>query len=228
MQLNFEPGFVFAKDVTYEQFLDHVCEEEMVLRSAGVWDVTHPWLNLFIPWSRILDFDAGVFKCIFRDANPAGLILMYPMNKDRWDDQMTTVTPTNDDVFYNVALLWLALSANDVDQLHRDNKTELAFCEKSGIEYKQYLPHRTSQDRWLRHFGVKWSRIIDLKMKYDPQAILSPGQRMFSLPVEAASSAIVHNIWSVFLHSKTKMNIFSFRMYMTSISYNKIYLQFFL
>ncbi|XP_072146835.1 cytokinin dehydrogenase 6-like [Setaria viridis] len=194
MQLNFEPGFVFAKDVTYEQFLDRVCEEEMVLRSAGVWDVTHPWLNLFIPWSRILDFDAGVFKCIFTDANLAGLILMYPMNKDRWDDRMTTVTPTNDDVFYNVALLWLALSANDVDQLHRDNKAVLAFCEKSGIEYKQYLPHRTSQDGWLRHFGVKWSRIIDLKMKYDPQAILSPGQRMFSLPVEAASSAIVHNI----------------------------------
>ncbi|CAL4970570.1 unnamed protein product [Urochloa decumbens] len=189
-QLSFEPGFVFAKDVTYVQFLERVCEEERVLRSAGVWDVPHPWLNLFIPRSRILDFDAGVFKCIFRDANPAGRILMYPMNKDRWDDRMTTATP-NDDVFYNVALLWSALSANDVEQLHRDNKAVIAFCEKAGIGYKQYLPHHTSQDGWLQHFGVKWSKIIELKAKYDPKAILSPGQRMFlSSLANAATRAV--------------------------------------
>ncbi|CAO2045093.1 unnamed protein product [Urochloa humidicola] len=188
-KLSFEPGFVFAKDVTYVQFLDRVCEEERVLRSAGVWDVPHPWLNLFIPRSRILDFDAGVFKCIFRDANPAGLILMYPMNKDRWDDRMTTVTP-NGDIFYNVALLWSALAANDLEQLHRDNKVVIAFCEKTGIEYKQYLPHHTSQDGWLQHFGVKWSKIIELKAKYDPQAILSPGQRMFSSLANAATRAV--------------------------------------
>ncbi|CAL5023108.1 unnamed protein product [Urochloa decumbens] len=188
-QLSFEPGFVFAKDVAYVQFLDRVCEEERVLRSAGVWDVPHPWLNLFIPRSRILDFDAGVFKGIFRDANPAGLILMYPMNKDRWDDRMTTVTP-NDDVFYNVALLWSALSVNDVEQLHRDNKAVIAFCEKTGIEYKQYLPHHASQDGWLQHFGVKWSKIIELKAKYDPQTILSPGQRMFPSFADAATRAV--------------------------------------
>ncbi|CAL4889120.1 unnamed protein product [Urochloa decumbens] len=189
-QLSFEPGFVLAKDVTYVQFLDRVCEEERVLRSAGVWDVPHPWLNLFIPRSRILDFDAGVFKCIFRDANPAGRILMYPMNKDRWDDRMTTATP-NDDVFYNVALLWSALSANDVEQLHRDNKAVIAFCEKAGIGYKQYLPHHTSQDGWLQHFGAKWSKIIELKAKYDPQAILSPGQRMFSSSLANAATIAV-------------------------------------
>ncbi|KAF8769765.1 hypothetical protein HU200_006375 [Digitaria exilis] len=189
-QLSFEPGFVFSKDVTYVQFLDRVCEEERVLRSVGVWDVPHPWLNLFVPRSRILDFDAGVFKCIFRDSNPAGLVLMYPMNMDKWDDRMTTVTPTSHDVFYNVALLWSALSTNDVEQLHRDNKAVLAFLEKANIGYKQYLPHHTSQDGWLQHFGVKWSKIIVLKAKYDPQAILSPGQRMFLSPAKVSSSAV--------------------------------------
>jgi len=74
-QLNFEPGLVFTKDVTYVQFLDRVHEEEMVLRSAGMWEVPHPWLNLFIPWSHILDFDTGAFKGLLRDANSAGVIL---------------------------------------------------------------------------------------------------------------------------------------------------------
>jgi cytokinin dehydrogenase len=143
--------------------------------------VPHPWLNLFIPRSRILEFDAGVFKRIFRDANPAGLIIMYPMNKDRWDDRMTTMTPTSDDVFYNVALLWSALSVSDVEQLNRDSKAVLAFCEKAGMEYKQYLPPP--------HIS-RWNKIIELKAKYDPQAILSPGQRIFSSLAEAASSAV--------------------------------------
>lgn len=191
-QLSFEPGFVFTKDVTFVQFLDRVREEEMVLRSAGVWEVPHPWLNLFVPRSRILDFDNGVFKTLLKDANPAGIILMYPMNKDTWDDRMTAMTPTtNDDVFYAVSMLWSALSLDDVPQLERGNKAVLDFCDQAGIECKQYLPHYTSQDGWQQHFGTKWSKIAKLKTRYDPQALLSPGQRIFPKLVEAPGIASV-------------------------------------
>lgn len=184
-QLSFEPGFVFVKDVTYVQFLDRVREEERALRSAGVWEVPHPWLNLFVPRSRILDFDHGVFKRLLGDANPAGVILMYPMNKHRWDDRMTTVTPaTDDDVFYAVSMLWSAFSTDDLQQLERGNKAVLDFCDQADIACKQYLPHYTSQEGWQRHFGAKWSRIAELKARYDPQALLSPGQRIFTKPVE--------------------------------------------
>jgi cytokinin dehydrogenase len=189
-QLSFEPGFAFTKDVTFVQFLDRVREEERVLRSAGAWEVPHPWLNLFVPRSRILDFDDGVFKILLKDTNPAGIILMYPMNKDMWDDRMTAMTPAtdddDDDVFYAVSFLWSALSADDVPQLERWNKAVLDFCDRSGIECKQYLPHYTSQDGWRRHFGAKWGRIAELKARYDPQALLSPGQRIFPVPVEAS------------------------------------------
>ncbi|TVU33102.1 hypothetical protein EJB05_24887, partial [Eragrostis curvula] len=194
-QLSFEPGFVFTKDVTYVQFLDRVRGEEKVLRSAGIWEVPHPWLNLFIPRSRILDFDAGVFKGLLRDANPVGVILMYPMNKNRWDDRMTAVTPAaaarddDDDVFYAVGLLRSALSADDVERLERENEAVLGFCEKAGIGCKQYLPHFASQDGWRQHFGAKWERLVELKDKYDPHAILSPGQRIFRSPGEKAGIA---------------------------------------
>jgi cytokinin dehydrogenase len=39
-----------------------------------------------------------------------------------------------------------------------------------------------SQDGWQQHFGAKWSRIAELKAKFDPQAILSPGQKIFQRP----------------------------------------------
>ncbi|KAF0934154.1 hypothetical protein E2562_023417 [Oryza meyeriana var. granulata] len=184
-QLSFEQGFMFAKDVSYVQFLDRVREEERVLRSIGMWDVPHPWLNLFVPQSRIFEFDAGVLKGISAGANPVGVILMYPMNRNRWDDRMTSVA-SNEDVFYIVGLLRSAVAPGDVERLEKENEAVLAFCDNEGIRCKQYLPHYASHEGWQRHFGAKWSKVTKLKAKYDPHGILSPGQRIFSSPAIAA------------------------------------------
>jgi cytokinin dehydrogenase len=178
-ELNFVPGFAFVRDVSYVEFLDRVGREEQKLRAAGVWDVPHPWLNLFVPRSRILDFDAGVFRGILRDAKPAGLVLMYPMNRDRWDDRMTTATPGGEDVFYAVGLLRSAVAAGDLERLERENAAVLAFCDREGVGCRQYLPHHASRDGWRRHFGEKWGRLAALKRRYDPRGILSPGQGIF-------------------------------------------------
>uniref|UniRef100_A0A0E0PZE4 cytokinin dehydrogenase n=1 Tax=Oryza rufipogon TaxID=4529 RepID=A0A0E0PZE4_ORYRU len=185
-ELSFVRGFVFVRDASYVEFLDRVGREEQNLRSAGAWDVPHPWLNLFVPRSRILHFDAAVFKGILRNANPVGLILMYPMNKDMWDDRMTAMTP-DEDVFYAVGLLRSAVaggSGGDVEQLERENAAVLELCDLAGggIGCRQYLPHHASRDGWRRHFGAKWGRVADLKARYDPRAILSPGQGIFPPP----------------------------------------------
>ncbi|XP_047074136.1 cytokinin dehydrogenase 10-like [Lolium rigidum] len=188
-ELSFVPGFVFVRDVSYVQFLDRVGQEEQKLRSAGVWDVPHPWLNLFVPGSRIHDFAAGVFHGVLRDTKPVGLILMYPMNRDKWDDRMTTVTPPGEDVFYTVGLLRSAVAAGDLERLERENEAVLEFCDREEIGCKQYLPHHSSQEGWRRHFGAKWDRIAELKAKYDPRAILSPGQGIFPFPAAASGAA---------------------------------------
>ncbi|GJN38685.1 hypothetical protein PR202_gb27750 [Eleusine coracana subsp. coracana] len=182
--LSFVPGHAFVRDVSYVEFLDRVGRDEQKLRSAGVWDVPHPWLNLFVPRSRVLDFDAGVFKGVLKDARPVGPILMYPMHRDAWDDRTTTATPPDDDdVFYAVGLLRSAVAAGDLERLERENAAVLEFCDRAGIACKQYLPHHDSQDGWKRHFGEKWGRVEAMKRKYDPRAILSPGQGIFPAAV---------------------------------------------
>ncbi|PNT66185.1 cytokinin dehydrogenase 7 [Brachypodium distachyon] len=187
-QLSFMPGFVFMKDVTYVQFLDRVRMEEEVLQSVGVWDVPHPWLNLFVPRSRIIDFDTGVLKGILGGTNPVGVILMYPMNTNKWDGRMTAVVPqTDEEVFYTVGLLRSAVAVGDVERLERENEAVLAFCTKEAIQCKQYLPHYTKQDGWRRHFGAKWDRTVELKAKYDPHKIMAPGQTIFRSPTMSAA-----------------------------------------
>nr|GMD98465.1 cytokinin dehydrogenase 5 [Ipomoea batatas] len=81
-KLKFIPSSVFTTDLPYVDFLDRVHKAELKLRSKGLWDVPHPWLNLFIPKSRIEEFDRGVFKGILGNKT-SGPILIYPMNKNK-------------------------------------------------------------------------------------------------------------------------------------------------
>lgn len=82
--LSYLPGLRFEKDVSYIEFLNRVRSGELKLQSQGLWDVPHPWLNLFVPKSRIADFNNGVFKKIVLERNiTTGPVLIYPMNRNK-------------------------------------------------------------------------------------------------------------------------------------------------
>ncbi|XP_058074896.1 cytokinin dehydrogenase 5 [Magnolia sinica] len=181
-KLDFIPVSVFTTDLPYLDFLDRVHKAELKLRSKGLWEVPHPWLNLFVPKSRIADFDAGVFKGILGNKT-SGPILIYPMNKNKWDERSSVVTP-DEDIFYLVGLLRSALDsgeeAHSLEHLSRQNNQILSYCKEAGIEVKQYLPHYKSQEEWKQHFGdEKWSRFLKRKVEFDPRRILAPGQGIF-------------------------------------------------
>lgn len=185
--LDFIPASVFTTDLPYLDFLDRVHKAELKLRSKGLWDVPHPWLNLLVPKSKIAEFDARVFKDILRNTT-SGPILIYPMNKNRWDERTSAVLP-EEDIFYLVGLLRSAVpaavsestggSGHTLGELVDQNQRILRFCREAGIGEKQYLPHYTTEAEWKNHFGSKWDKFVERKASYDPRAILSPGQRIF-------------------------------------------------
>ncbi|KAM0974861.1 hypothetical protein ACFX13_018282 [Malus domestica] len=150
------------------------------LRSLGLWDIAHPWLNIFVPKSRILDIDSGVFRNILLKQNvPTAVTLIYPMNRKKWDGRMSAVIP-DEDVFYVVGLLH-ASGFNDWQAFDEVNRQILQFCNDAGILVKQYLPHYETQEDWKNHFGTKWQSFRDRKVRFDPNKILAPGQRIFSV-----------------------------------------------
>ncbi|WOK99397.1 cytokinin dehydrogenase 5 [Canna indica] len=183
-RLSFIPPSVFTTDLPYVDFLDRVHRAELKLRAKGLWDVPHPWLNLFVPASRIADFDRGVFRGILGNKT-SGPILIYPTNKNKWDERSSAVTP-DEDVFYLVAFLRSALPGSDdstqtLEYLNQQNREILEFCDRSGIEIKQYLPHHTTRADWVRHFGPKWDQFLRRKAWFDPKSILGTGQAIFQL-----------------------------------------------
>ncbi|RRT65997.1 hypothetical protein B296_00030652 [Ensete ventricosum] len=81
-KLRYIPSTLFQSEVSYLEFLDRVHVSEVKLRSKGLWEVPHPWLNLLIPRTRIRDFAAEIFGKILPDSNN-GPILLYPLNKSK-------------------------------------------------------------------------------------------------------------------------------------------------
>ncbi|PAN28207.1 hypothetical protein PAHAL_5G138300 [Panicum hallii] len=185
-ELNFLPGTVFTTDLPYVDFLDRVHKAELKLRAKGMWEVPHPWLNLFVPASRIADFDRGVFRGILggRTAGAGGPILIYPMIKHKWDPRSSVVTP-DEEVFYLVAFLRSAVpgAPESLEALSRQNQRILDFCAEAGIGAKQYLPNHKAPREWAEHFGAaRWERFARLKAEFDPRGILATGQGIFPPP----------------------------------------------
>ncbi|XP_073047221.1 cytokinin dehydrogenase 3-like [Primulina eburnea] len=172
--LEFVSGFIFKKDVPVIDFLSRVAIGDNHNSEA------HPWLNLFVPKSTILDFNDAVFAHIIRRHNhtTSGPILFYPFNRIKWDDRTSAVIP-EEEIFYTLGLLHSCMP-DEVEIYEKLNNEILEFCEKSGIKIKQYLPHYKSKEDWVKHFGSKWDSFQEMKTKFDPRMILSPGQRIFN------------------------------------------------
>ncbi|EXC10466.1 Cytokinin dehydrogenase 1 [Morus notabilis] len=189
-QLNYISSTLFQSEVTYVEFLDRVHISEVKLRSKGLWEVPHPWLNLLIPKSKIHTFAKQVFGNILTQTSN-GPVLIYPVNKSKWDNRTSVVIPEEEEVFYLVAFLSSAIpssTGNDgLDHILTQNKRILEFCETAHLGVKQYLPHYTTQEEWRAHFGTRWEVFAQRKSVYDPLAILSPGQRIFK-----KANSIIH------------------------------------
>ncbi|KAL7238093.1 hypothetical protein ACSBR2_004232 [Camellia fascicularis] len=178
--LRFIPGMMFKKDESLVGFLNRVRSGELELREKGMWEVAHPWLNLFVGKSGIMEFNAAVFVDILHKQNHTiGPILLYPLTRHKWDDRMSAVIP-EEDTFYSIGLLLSSVDNGSWEVLEDQNKQILDFCDKAGIKAKQYLPHYRTKEDWMNHFGSKWDTFQQRKAQFDPKFILSPGQRIFN------------------------------------------------
>ncbi|KAG6626999.1 cytokinin dehydrogenase 7 [Carya illinoinensis] len=180
-RLGFDEHLKFEVDLSYMEFLLRVKRAEEHAKANGIWDAPHPWLNLFVSQSDIVDFDRHVFKNILK-AGIGGPMLIYPLVRSMWDTRTSVVLP-KDEIFYIIALL--RFSPPDpkgplAEKLVAQNHEIIQCCINKGFDFKLYLPHYKSQEEWKGHFGNQWTRFVERKAIFDPLAILAPGQKIFS------------------------------------------------
>ncbi|XP_022977004.1 cytokinin dehydrogenase 7 [Cucurbita maxima] len=179
--LGYVKGLRFQVDLSYVQFLSRVKRAEEEAIANGVWDAPHPWLNLFVSKSDIVNFDRAVFKTLLKNG-VGGPMLVYPLLRSRWDSRTSVALPEGE-VFYLVALLRFTPPNSRpalVDKLVEQNREIVNICHVNCIDFKLYLPHYHSEKEWKLHFGNQWSRFVERKTLFDPMAILAPRQKIFA------------------------------------------------
>ncbi|TVU05607.1 hypothetical protein EJB05_48776, partial [Eragrostis curvula] len=186
--LKYVRGLEFAADVGYVEFLSRVNRVEEEARRNGSWAAPHPWLNLFVSARDIQAFDAAVLKGMLADGID-GPMLVYPMLKSKWDPSTSVALPDGE-IFYLVALLRFCRGGGPaVDELVAQNRAILDACGRNGYDFKTYFPSYRGEAEWARHFGAaRWKRFVDRKARYDPLAILAPGQNIFPRAPAAAAA----------------------------------------
>ncbi|KAK1320144.1 Cytokinin dehydrogenase 3 [Acorus calamus] len=184
-KLRFMTPHIYKAEVTYFDFLNRVTMEEMGLRSRGLWDVPHPWLNMFVPKSGITHFKDLLLETI-SPSDFEGPILIYPLLRDKWDQDTSAVLPEpdSDNVMYTVGMLRSANPDTCRDdclrsQVRQSRDLAEAAMADNRIRAKQYLGHHPTRLGWVQHFGGKWEGFAALKRVYDPLCVLAPGQGIF-------------------------------------------------
>ncbi|KAG6474896.1 cytokinin dehydrogenase 3-like [Zingiber officinale] len=181
-QMSYLQPYIYSVEVSYFDFLNRVRMEEMSLRARGLWEVPHPWLNMFVP-----KFGIKEFKDLLMDNMSLnqfkGPILIYPILKNKWDTNTSAVLPDTEDLIYIVGVLQSAApaicSAECLAGIVRRNRRIVGAASAERIGAKQYLAQQPSLLHWRSHFGGEWNRFVARKARFDPLAILGPGQGIF-------------------------------------------------
>jgi cytokinin dehydrogenase len=74
---------MYSVEVSYFDFLNRVRMEEESLRSQGLWDVPHPWLNMFVPKHGIAKLKDLLMDTVLA-GHFDGAILVYPLLSDKY------------------------------------------------------------------------------------------------------------------------------------------------
>ncbi|KAG0488494.1 hypothetical protein HPP92_007305 [Vanilla planifolia] len=189
--LKFRAPFFFEAYVSYYDFLNRVRSEETSLRSRGLWDVPHPWLNMFVPKSGIEAFTDLLLQSISRQ-DFEGPILIYPFLRGKWDANMSAVLPETtlatetaaEQVVYAVGVLQSTdpkkCGASCLAEIIGTQRKVVEIAASGRIRAKQYLSRQPTPALWREHFGSRWDQFAARKSRFDPMARLGSSQGIFT------------------------------------------------
>ncbi|QES52109.1 FAD-linked oxidase [Streptomyces venezuelae] len=170
---------VEVRDVPYFDFLNRIAPSMEQLKTIGEWQRPHPWYDSLLPASSV---DAVVTETLANlkpDAiGLSAVILLYPIPTAK----CTTPLPVmpDEELAYLFSLLKTASpGADSAESMVAANRSQYdATVEAGGRWYPIGSVPLTRAD-WEHHFGAFWEEFSAARHRYDPDGILTPGQRIF-------------------------------------------------
>ncbi|WP_242614062.1 FAD-binding protein [Actinomadura roseirufa] len=167
------------QDMSYFDFLDRLAAGVAYLKLTGEWYRPHPWWNMFLPASRTDAFVEATIKDLTEtQVGASGVILLYPFPRARLQRPLLRV-PDEETVFLFTLLRTASDGAESPQDMVEANRS--LYLRAQAVGGYQYpvgsIP--TTPEEWRTHYGPAWAAFAAARERYDPDAILTPGQGVF-------------------------------------------------
>jgi cytokinin dehydrogenase len=170
---------LYTDDCPTLEFLTRMDPVFELWKKAGTWEFMHPWIECILPWETAADCIEQVLADTPPGIQLGGHVLLWPA-KGKTSRSRNFMVPAGDNLV-GFGLLpavppryWDEMK----ERLENVSRLMLAFGAKRYLSgWVNFTP-----EEWREHFGARWNELVELKRRYDPDAILNPG----FLPFEAA------------------------------------------
>lgn len=177
--LSFNPGTQTSQDMTYFDYLNRLAPLIAFLRQIGVWDLPHPWVNLFVPAANAQTLIGETLATLTVDDVGQGPILIYPFNRELFRTPFFRVPDSRH--FFIFALLRNAVPPTPERAAQLIAANRVLFERTTMLGGKRYPFDSVPMTRhdWQKHYQPLWGKFVSAKRHFDPDEILTPGQGIF-------------------------------------------------
>jgi cytokinin dehydrogenase len=179
------PEAAVVREATY---LDHVCRIDAAvadLRAEIGWDaLPKPWLTVWLPDSRVEEVVGEVLAGLTSaDVGAGGFVLLYTHRRTALTrPSLRLPAPDGSDLVH----LFTVMTAGPPDggpgfgaaMLERNRRLLDRALAAGGTRYPIGTVASAPED-WRTHYGDRWPHLAELKHRYDPAGILTPGHAVF-------------------------------------------------
>ncbi|MFC8272277.1 FAD-binding protein [Streptomyces sp. NPDC057271] len=172
-------GSVEAHDVPYFDFVNRLAAMVDAFTAMGEWTLPHPWYDGLLPASTVNDVVTDTLADLKPEAiGASAVILLYPVLTTKCRTPLP-VMPDEELAYLFSILKTASPGADSADEMVAANRRQYDTTVEAGGCWYPIGSVPLTKDDWVRHFGRFWDEFEAARHRYDPDGVLTPGQRIF-------------------------------------------------
>ncbi|MDC0714744.1 FAD-binding protein [Stigmatella sp. ncwal1] len=177
--LSFQPGTLAVQDSSYFDFTNRLAPLVEFLKGLGVWQLPHPWLNVFVPGRSVTSYVEQVLDQTPEAEMGQGTILLYPFRNQALTAPFLRVPAGRHTFLLSLLRTAVPPTPDNVTALLAKNQLFLEQLADIGGKAYPISSGPKNPSEWCEHFQPLWGLFQASKEAFDPDHILTPGQRIF-------------------------------------------------
>jgi FAD/FMN-containing dehydrogenase len=170
--LNFLHNSEQIEEMTYFDYCNRVTPEEN-------WNLVHPWLAVFLPASTATDYVNDVLANLSPAESRQDVILLHAFNANRLHKPLLRVPKTETFFLFSLLRTLPPDSSQALALAVTYNRMLIERCWKLGGTHYPIGTIDLTQKDWKTHYGPCWEQVVQMKQRFDPDHLLTPGQSIF-------------------------------------------------